>query len=57
VENKYKITAEVDQKWFEILWEITKGKGGVTWLQVDGNAPIPNKWELSEQLDNTQQID
>jgi hypothetical protein len=48
VENKYKITAEVDQKWFEILWEITKGKSGVIWLEVDGNAPIPNKWELSE---------
>jgi hypothetical protein len=48
MENKYKITAEVDQKWFEILWEITKGKGGFTWLEVDGNAPIPNKWELSE---------
>jgi len=48
MENKYKITAELNQKWFEIIWEITKNKNGFTWLEVDGNAPIPNGWELSE---------
>jgi hypothetical protein len=51
MENKYKITAEVDQKWFEILWEITKNKGGFTWLEVDGNAPIPAGFDINQQID------
>jgi hypothetical protein len=31
----YKITAEVDDQWFEILGQITRHQEGFVWIKVD----------------------
>ena len=31
----YKITAEVDNQWFEILGQITRHQEGFVWIEVD----------------------
>jgi len=31
----YKITAEVDDQWFEILGQITRHQEGFVWIEVD----------------------
>ena len=31
----YKITAEVDNQWFEILGQITRHQEGFEWIEVD----------------------
>ena len=32
---KYTITAEVDQKWFDILEQITRHQDGFVWIEVE----------------------
>jgi hypothetical protein len=32
---KYTITAEVDQKWFDILGQISRHQDGFIWVQVE----------------------
>jgi hypothetical protein len=33
--DKYIITAEVDQQWFDILGQITRHQDGFIWIQVE----------------------
>ena len=32
---KYKITAEIDQTWFDILGQITRHQDGFVWIKVE----------------------
>jgi hypothetical protein len=36
--NTYTITAEVDQRWFDILAQISKHQDGFVWVKVEGGS-------------------
>jgi hypothetical protein len=38
----YKITAEIDEQWLDILGQITRYQKGFIWLQVDGDKALPD---------------
>lgn len=33
--NKYKLTIEVDQTWFDILGQISRHQDGFVWIEVE----------------------
>ena len=35
---KYKIEAEVDQRWFEMLGQLTRHQDGFVWIKVEGEG-------------------
>lgn len=39
----YRITAEVDEQWFEILGQITRHQEGFVWLGVGTGTRAPRK--------------
>jgi len=38
----YKITAEVDEQWLDILGQITRYQKGFTWLEVNSDTTLPD---------------
>ena len=36
--SKYVITAELDQRWFNILGELSKDTKGFVWIKVEGGS-------------------
>ena len=38
----YKIIAEIDEQWLDILGQITRYQKGFTWLEVSSNRPLPD---------------
>ncbi len=38
----YKIIAEKDEQWLDILGQITRYQKGFTWLVVSSNTPLPD---------------
>jgi hypothetical protein len=38
----YKITAEIDEQWLDILGQITRYQKGFTWLEVSGDTTLPD---------------
>ena len=38
----YKITAEIDAQWIDILGQITRYQKGFTWLEVSGDTTLPD---------------
>jgi len=38
----YKIIAEIDEQWLDILGQITRYQKGFTWLEVSSDTPLPD---------------
>ena len=56
----YRITAEVDEQWFEILGQITRHQDGFVWVAVGSTEPRKPRKEtrLAQELyEQTGQIE
>lgn len=40
--QKYKVTIELDEQWFEILGQISKNQDGFIWIEVENETTIPS---------------
>jgi len=55
--STYVITAEVDQKWYDILCQITKHQEGFVWCEVKQGQWTDNKCDVCEAPDGTSHCD